>query len=78
MNADERITKLIRHEYLEQTPSFLRKHAVENTCHMVARYHPEQYAAFSDEAEPDDAAKGQMSALVNSIYLDRLNRRRPM
>ena len=78
MNADDRIIRLIRPEYLEQTPSFLRRHAVENTCRMVARNHPEQYAVFSDAAEPDDAAKSQMSALVNSIYLDRLSRRRPM
>lgn len=77
MNADERITKLIRHEYLEQTPSFLRKHAVENSCRLIARDHPEQYAAFSGETEPDDTAKSTMSALVNGIYLERLNRRHP-
>ena len=78
MTADERIAGLIRREYLEQMPSFLRKHALENSCYLIARDYPERYAAFSGEEEPDNETTRQMSALVNGIFLERLNRRRPI
>ena len=51
---------------------------LENSCYLIARDYPERYAAFSGEEEPDNETTRQMSALVNDIFLERLNRRRPI
>jgi len=74
MTADERIIALVKPEYMEQIPSFVRKHATERTCELIAREFPEIYEIFSKEEEPEDEAKKQMSLIVNDIFTERLNK----
>lgn len=74
MTADERIIALVKPEYLERIPSFVRKHATERSCALIAKEFPEAYERFSDEKEPDEEAKRQMSLIVNDIFMERLEK----
>ena len=74
MTAEERITALIRPDYVERIPSFVRKHATERSCAMIARDYPEMYAAFSDESEPDEEMKREMARIANDVFVERINK----
>lgn len=49
------------------------KEIVDN-CALIAKEFPEIYESFSDEEEPDEEAKRQMSLIVNDIFLERLEK----
>ena len=70
--ANERITALVRPEYLKRIPSFIKGHAMKATCGLIARQFPEIYATFSQEAEPGEDATSQMSLIVNDIFKERM------
>lgn len=72
--ADDRIIALVKPEYLERIPSFVRKHAIDNTCQLIAREFSEIYEVFSMIEEPDEDAKNQMSLIVNDIFIERMNK----
>ena len=72
MTADERIIALADPDSIAQIPSFLRKHAIECSCRLIARDHPDIYEAFSGDGEPDDEAKLQMQTIINDIITDRI------
>ena len=74
MTADERITALADPDSIAQIPSFLRKHAFECSCKLIAREHPDIYEAFSSDAEPDNGSKSQMKALIDDIIAKRLEK----
>lgn len=72
MTAYERMIALIKPEYLERIPSFVREHAEECSCQLIAREHPDLLEIFSKEEEPDEDAKRQMSEIVNKIVAERI------
>lgn len=74
MTADEKIAALIRPEYLDRIPSFVRRHAAERVCALISRKHPELYAAFSEGEEPDEAQLRRMRELVNEAFAERVNK----
>lgn len=74
MIADERIIELVKPEYLERIPSFVRKHATERLCVLIEKKFPEIYDELSNEEEPDEEAKQKMFLIVNEIFLERLKK----
>ena len=48
MMTNEKIIALVKEEYLNKIPKIFRKHAVEGTCKLIAREHPDLYKAFED------------------------------
>lgn len=70
--ANERITALVKPEYLERIPSFVKGHAMKATRGLIARQFLEIYAAFSQEDEPSEDATSQMSLIVNDIFKERM------
>ena len=46
--TNEKIIALVKEEYLNKIPKIFRKHAVEGTCKLIAREHPDLYKAFED------------------------------
>ncbi|MGN1023810.1 MAG: hypothetical protein ACI4OJ_09945 [Lachnospiraceae bacterium] len=71
--ADEKILALVKPEYLEKIPAFVRGHATGNTCRLIEREHPELYAQF-EEAAPSEAAKDQMAKVINDIFAERMKK----
>lgn len=71
-NANERILSLVNPEYMKRIPFFIRKHATEKTCGLIAREFPDIYEVFSKAEEPDEDAKNQMSKIVNDIFKERM------
>ncbi|MBR1863923.1 MAG: hypothetical protein IJ806_07550 [Ruminococcus sp.] len=76
MTANERIISLVRPEYMEMIPSFVRDHAESCTCNHIAREYPELYSRFTGDAEPDEQAKQEMSEVINGIIRERLEKHR--
>lgn len=72
MSADERILELVKPEYMEKIPKLFRKHATEATCALIAREHPELYAAF--ENEPSESQTEEMTKIVNGIFEQRMSK----
>lgn len=72
MSADEKIIALVKPEYMEKIPKMFRKHATEGTCGLIAREHPDLYAAF--EGEPTPAEIEEMTSLVNGIFEQRMEK----
>lgn len=72
MTANEKIIALVKPEYLEKIPKMFRKHAMEGTCNLIAREHPDLYAAF--EGEPSAADKEEMAKLVNGTFEERMKK----
>lgn len=70
--ADERIIALVKPEYLDKIPGVFRKHATEATCGLIAREHPDLYAAF--EKEPGASDVEEMTKLVNGIFEQRMGK----
>lgn len=70
--ANERIAALVKPEYLERIPSFIKDHAMKATCKLISKQFPEIYDAFSQEAEPSEDATSQMSLIVNDIFEERM------
>ncbi len=52
----------------------MRKHAIDNTCQLIAREFSEIYEVFSMIEEPDEDAKNQISLIVNDIFIERMNK----
>ena len=67
MTANEKITALVKPEYLNKIPKMFRKHATENTCKLIAREHPDLYKAFEEEKE-------EMRKIVNGIFEERMKK----
>ena len=74
MSANERILALVKPEYMERIPFFIKGHATKRTCELIAREFPEIYEVFSREEEPDEETKRQMSMIVNDIFIERMNK----
>ena len=72
MTADERIIALADPDSIAQIPSFLRKHAVECSCRLIARDHPDIYTAFSADTEPDENITEQAKVLINEVIAKRI------
>ncbi|ADX70163.1 Conserved protein [Lactobacillus helveticus H10] len=72
MTANEKIIALVKPEYLKKIPAIFRKHATNNTCKLIAREHPDLYAAF--EKDPSDEQKQEMTKLVNGIFEERMKK----
>lgn len=72
MTADERIIALADPDSIAQIPSFLRKHAMECSCRLIARDYPDIYIVFSGDVEPDDESKLQMKTIINDIIAKRI------
>lgn len=72
MSTDEKIIALVKPEYMEKIPAMFRKHAMEGTCGLIAREHPDLYAAF--EGEPSAAETEEMTKLVNGIFEQRMEK----
>lgn len=72
MSADEKILALVKPGYIEKIPKMFRKHATEATCALIAREHPELYAAFS--GEPSESQTEEMRKLVNGIFEQRMGK----
>lgn len=72
MNADERILALVKPEYMDKIPELFRKHATEATCKLIAREHPDLYAAF--QGEPTPSQTEEMTKLVNGIFEERMGK----
>lgn len=70
--ANERIAALVKPEYLERIPSFIKGHAMKATCGLISKQFPEIYDAFSQETEPSEDATSQMSLIVNDIFKERM------
>ena len=43
MTTDERIIALVKPEYMEMVPSFVRQHATERVCSLIGRDYPDEY-----------------------------------
>lgn len=69
-DANKRIVALIKPEYINRIPSFVRKHATGKTCGLIAREFPDLYTKFLSEPNEDDKTK--MSELINSIFEERM------
>lgn len=72
MIADERIIALVKPEYMERIPRFVRTHATGNTTKLIAEKFPEIYEVFSREEEPDEETVAQMTLIVNDIFEERM------
>lgn len=72
MTADERIIALVKPEYLEKIPKVFRGHATGATCALIAREHPDLYDAFNNEPSPSQIE--EMTALVNGVFEERMNK----
>ena len=70
--ANDRIAALVKPEYLERIPSFVKGHAMKATCGLIAKQFPEIYDVFSQEGEPTEDATSQMSLIVNDIFKERM------
>ena len=75
MTAETRILRLIRPEYLERIPSFVRGHAIDCSCRMVARRYPELYRLFGQEEEPGAEETKEMAQIVNAFFAQRIRNR---
>lgn len=75
--ADERIIQLVKPEYLERIPSFVRRRAEERSCQLIAKMHPDIYDAFSQETAPSEDAKRQMAQIVNACFAERIKNHYP-
>lgn len=69
--ANKRIIDLVKPEYMERIPSFVRNHANSKTCQLIAREFPEIYAEF-EKAEVSVDAQEQMRKIVNDIFEERM------
>lgn len=74
MTANDRIISLVRPEYIENIPSFVRDHAKSCTCGFIAREYPELYSRFESDTEPDEQEKQEMAMIVNELFKERLNK----
>lgn len=74
MTANDRIISLVRQEYMECIPSFIRDHAKSCTCGFIAREYPELYGIFEADTEPDEQTKQEMTEIVNNLFRERLNK----
>lgn len=73
MMTNEKIIALVKEEYLNKIPKIFRKHAVEGTCKLIGREHPDLYKAFED-GEPTAEEKQQMTELINGIFEQRMKK----
>lgn len=69
--ANKRIIDLVKPEYIERIPSFVRNHAISKTCQLIAREFPEIYAEF-EKSEVSADAQEQMRKIVNDIFEERM------
>lgn len=69
-SANEKVLSLVKPEYTKRIPFFVRKHATEKTCELIAREFPDLYAAF--KGTPTEEQNAQMSKLVNGIFEERM------
>lgn len=74
MNAKERILALVKDEYMQHIPAFVRKHATERTVEKIEKEHPELYAAFTQSEEPSPAIQQEMATLINGIFQERMEK----
>lgn len=70
--VDEKIIALVKPEYLSKIPALFRKHATESTCKLIAREHPDLYAAFQNE--PSESQIEEMTKLVNGVFEERMEK----
>lgn len=68
--ANKKVLACVKQEYVKRIPFFIRKHATEKTCGLIAREFPDLYAAFKDEPTQDQ--KDQMTKLINAIFEERM------
>lgn len=73
-SADERIAELVKPQYMERIPSFVREHAIGSTCKVVAREFPAIYEVFSRDEEPSDNARQQMEFIVNEVFREHMGK----
>ena len=78
MTANERIIALVRPEYMEMVPSFVRQHAVERVCSLIERSVPNEYREFSAEEDPPPEAMLKMKSIVNHIFMERMDKHREL
>lgn len=79
--ADKRILALVKPEYMEKIPAFIRGHATGNSCRLIEKEHPDLYVAFEaavtesgSAAElPHDVVE-QMTTLINGIFEQRMKK----
>lgn len=74
MTTNEKIIALVKPEYLKKIPAIFRKHVTEGTCNLIAREHPDLYAAFDHDNQPSVDEKQKMTELVNGIFEQRMKK----
>lgn len=70
--ANKRILALVKKDYMKRIPFFVRSHATQKTCEMIAREFPDLYDQF--KTEPSDNAKNEMSKLINGVFEEKMSK----
>lgn len=70
--TDKKIIALVKPEYMAKIPEAFLEHATTATSGLIAREHPDLYAAF--ENEPTASQIDEMTKLVNGIFEERMGK----
>lgn len=71
--TDQKIIDLVNPEYINRIPFFVRKHATQRTCELIAREFSDIYEEFGKEEVAEDVRQ-QMSMIVNDIFKERMKK----
>lgn len=72
--TNKRILALVKPEYMKRIPFFVRKHATEKTCELIAEEFPELYQLAKSEETFTEEAQKQMENIINDIFEKRIQK----
>lgn len=72
--ANKRILALVKPEYMNKIPFFVRKHAIGETCKLIASEHGELYRLALNEETFTSEVKEQMRQVINGIFEERMKK----
>lgn len=72
--ANKRIIGLVKSEYMERIPFFVRKHATEGTCKLIAKEYPEIYELAKSEETFTQEAQEKLYTIINEVFEKRMQK----